>query len=132
MKPFNETLKSICDENCLQFIDNYDKFLLASGEMPESYFHSDKVHLNVAGTKKLFSNIDAVHRVTKTATHTANRMSARGFRQSRGHLRPRGYGTMPRTGSVNKYCYICARSGHDTQECWFNARSTPMGAIGHW
>ena len=89
--------------------------------------HSDKVHLNVAGTKKLLSNIDAVHRVTKTATHTANRMSARGFRQSRGHLRPRGYGTMPRTGSVNKYCYICARSGHDTQECWFNARSTPDG-----
>ena len=64
LKPFNRTLKSICEENDLQFIDNYDRFLLASGEMPESYFQDDKTHLNVSGTRKLLTNIDAVHRVT--------------------------------------------------------------------
>ena len=34
LKPYNQILKSICDENNIEFIDNYNKFLLASGEMP--------------------------------------------------------------------------------------------------
>ena len=65
LKPFNQILKSICEDNNLQFIDNNDTFLLASGAMPESYFDNDKVHLNVSGTRKLLANINAVHRVTK-------------------------------------------------------------------
>ena len=40
-------------------------FLLASGEMPESFFHTDKVHLKDLGTRHLLSNIDRVVRVTK-------------------------------------------------------------------
>ena len=59
LKPFNQILKSIFEENNLQFIDNYDRILLASGEMPESYFQHDKTHLNVSGTRKLLTNIDA-------------------------------------------------------------------------
>ena len=132
LKPFNQILKSICEENNLQFIDNYDKFLLASGEMPESYIDNDKVHLNVSGTRKLLANIDAVHRVTKIAASTGNKKPLYGSRPSHNRMRPRGYGTMSQAGPARKYCHICSRNGHSTQECWFNARCTPMGGIGSW
>ena len=87
LKSFNQILKSICEDNNLQFIDNYDKFLLASGEMPESYFDNDKVHLNVSGTRKLLANIDAVHRVTKNATSTGNKKPFYGSRPSHDRMR---------------------------------------------
>ena len=132
LKPFNQKLKSICEENNLQFIDNYDRFLLASGEMPESYFQHDKTHLNVSGTRKLLTNIDAVHRVTKTTASPGNKKPTHGFRPNRGHLHARGYSTESRTGSWRKYCHICARNGHNTQECWYNGRGTPMGRMGPW
>ena len=35
LKPYNDILKKICDENDIELIDNYDSFLLASGEMPK-------------------------------------------------------------------------------------------------
>ena len=60
LKPYNDTLKTICDENDLEFIDNHDNFLLASGEMPASYFQKDKLHLNTHGTRRLLSNINKV------------------------------------------------------------------------
>ena len=59
LKSYNKKkLKDNCKENDIQFIDNFDTFLFASGEMPEFYFHADKLHLNVSGTQKLLSNID--------------------------------------------------------------------------
>ena len=45
LKPYNDTLKTICDENDLEFIGIYDHFLLAFGEMPASYFQKDKLQL---------------------------------------------------------------------------------------
>ena len=39
LKPYNDILKTICDKNGIEFIDNYDSFLLASGEMPSTFFN---------------------------------------------------------------------------------------------
>ena len=39
LKPYNQTIQDICSENDIEFIDNYESFLLASGEMPDSYFY---------------------------------------------------------------------------------------------
>ena len=60
-------LKKICDENDIEFIDNYDSFLLASGEMPSSFYHHDKLHLNVHGTKRLLLSMNKVITVTKNS-----------------------------------------------------------------
>ena len=38
LKPYNQILKDICNENDIEFIDNFYSFLLASWEMPGSYF----------------------------------------------------------------------------------------------
>ena len=64
LEPYNKQLKLLCDENHIDFIDHYDSFLLASGELPATYYHSDKTHLNVAGTRKLLHNVDRRCKVT--------------------------------------------------------------------
>ena len=53
LKSYNDILKEMCTKDKIEFIDSYDCFLLASGEMPSSLFHHDKVHLNVHGTRRL-------------------------------------------------------------------------------
>ena len=39
--PYNE-----CEAQVVDFVDHYNGFLFASGDLAESYFHSDKVHPN--------------------------------------------------------------------------------------
>lgn len=58
-------MKTICDENDLEFIDNYDNVFLTSGEIPASYFQKDKLHLNTYGTRRRLSNINKIISVTK-------------------------------------------------------------------
>ena len=58
LKPYN-------DENEFEFIDNYDNFLLASGEMSASYFQRGKLHLNAHGTRRLLSTTNKVISVIK-------------------------------------------------------------------
>ena len=132
VKPYNQILKSFCDENNVEFIDNYNKFLFASGGMPESYFQNDKVHLNVSGTRRLLSNIDTVHSVTKTFPSSSHKRPSHGFRPNRSHLHPRDYGRRPHFGFVTKYCHICSRNDHSTQECCYNGRGIPRSGMGSW
>ena len=70
LSPYNEKLRQLCDTCETEFVENYDSFLLASGELPESYYLKDKLHLNNYGTKKLLSNINKVHRVTSQVQPT--------------------------------------------------------------
>ena len=46
LEPYNEQLRSLCAENDIEFVDHFDSFLLATGEIPANYFWKDKVHLN--------------------------------------------------------------------------------------
>ena len=65
LKPYNGTLKDTCVKNENEFIDNYDCFLLVSGEMSSSFFHQDKLHLNVNDTRRFLSGINKVIPDTK-------------------------------------------------------------------
>ena len=58
-------MQQLCDTYEIEFIENYNVFLLAWGELPKSYYTKDKVHLNNLGTKKLLLSIDKVHHTTK-------------------------------------------------------------------
>ena len=120
--PYNDKLKTLCEDKGLQFIDNYKGFLLASGEMPESYFGRDKVHLNSHGTKRLLRNIDNIFRITKGNSGPSN--TGQTYQPQ-----PRLYG-MPlgdrRQFRSPRYCHICCRKGHSTSDCWFNGRNAGL------
>ena len=116
LKPYNDTLKTICDENDLEFIDNHDNFLLASGEMPASYFQKDKLHLNTHGTRRLLSNINKVISVTKYIPRSNKPTHFQGSHPNQNNTRPtsNGHRMSP------KFCHICFKRNHSTQECYFN------------
>ena len=59
LETFNETLKSLYAYNVVELVDNYDSFLLATGELVDSYYYKDKVHINT-GTRKLLKKYQQV------------------------------------------------------------------------
>ena len=120
--PFNDRLKTLCESYEIEYVDNFTSFLLASGEIPDSYFQKDKVHLNNFGLRRLLSNIDSAHSImSKRPVPSAERQyNARqsGFRRPRsGH----GYGRGSRGRQpVLSFCQNCSRNGHETHECRAN------------
>ena len=130
LSAYNIKLQQLCDACDTEFVENYDSFLLASGEIAESYYSRDRVHLNNYGTKKLLSIIDKVYRITGQGQSSVRNGSVRTHRSA---YRPNGgrsyhpNGDRSRPGYSNrntsKYCHICVRNGHSTQECWFNGRN---------
>ena len=66
LEPYSETLESLCADNAADFVDDYDSFLLATGEQADSYYNQDKTHINMAGTRKLLKNINGLHRIINT------------------------------------------------------------------
>ena len=128
LKPYNDTLKTICDENDLEFIDNHDNFLLASGEMPASYFQKDKLHLNTHDTRRLLSNINKVISVTKYTSRSNKPKHFKGSHPNINNTRhtSNGHRMSP------KFYHICFKRGHSAQECYFNRRSTPRRDMNSW
>ena len=47
---FNSEMKQLCQEYDVAFIDHYKSFVIASGEMPRSFFYGNKINLRPAGT----------------------------------------------------------------------------------
>ena len=97
----------------MEFIENYDNFLLASGELPDSYYQQDKLHLNKYGTKKLLSNIDNVHRVSAQVQPSGSNKPTYMYRMPSHQMHHRRPGSQNRPDS-NKiwsptYCHICMR-----------------------
>ena len=150
LKPYNACLKTLCETKNVEFVDHYNGFLLASGDIADSYYHRDKLHPNAFGTRKLLRNLDAVHRVTNPNTQSQPVGPARrnGSFAGRAGFHPRGksyhtgqYRNGPHTGPIQngpshngpnqnqngpKYCHICSIRGHRTQDCWYNGRNTGM------
>ena len=124
LSAYNNKLRQLCDACDTEFVENYQNFLLASEELPESYYSRDKVHLNNYGTRKLLSNIDKVHRVTTQSQANvpdwSGRMYRPAYRANTGKGRP---GNNNSNNIPSQYCHICMRYGHATQECWFNGRN---------
>ena len=122
LEPYNEQLKSLCDENNIDFVNHFDSFL-ESGKLQHSYYRHDKVHLNVNGIGKLLSNVNNVYKVTQS-TPKRRFLSYRGRSQHIGKWSgpPSNRGPRP----FPQYCHICCIRGHSTQECWFNSRNAGM------
>ena len=76
LSAYNNKLRQLCDVCDTEFVENYQNFLLASGELPESYYSRDKIHLNYYGTR----NIDKVHRVTAHSQASVPDRSGRMYR----------------------------------------------------
>ena len=92
---------------------NYDSFLLASGELPATYYHSDETDLNVAGTRKLLHNVDRRCKVTgPTSSSKAEPQRHRPRRIAPGERRFQ---------SLPTFCHICSMRNHNTYECYFNS-----------
>ena len=58
VKPFNEILKNLCESMEVEFIDNHDSFVLASGKLPLEFFCHDRINLRFPGTRALVHNIN--------------------------------------------------------------------------
>ena len=156
LHPYNACLKTVCETKNVEFVDHYNGFLLASGDIADSYYHRDKLHPNTFGTRKLLRNLDAVHRVTSPNTQPQPAGPARRSGSFAGragfHSRGRGYHNgQYRNGPQNgpkyngpkyngpnqngpnqngpKYCHICSIRGHRTQDCWYNGRNTGMSGF---
>ena len=122
LSPYNDRLKLLCDAYEREYIDNFKNFLLASGEIPASYFRSDKVHLNNFGLRKLLSNINRVHQITspRQAPSSDRQMNTTKSGCRRAYV-ARNYARGGQYAST--FCHICSRDGHETRECWFNGRN---------
>ena len=120
--PFNDRLKTLCESYEIEYVDNFTSFLIASSEIPDSYFQKDKVHLNNFGLRRLLSNIDSAHSIMskRPAPSVERQYNARqsGYRRPRsGH----GYGRGSRGRQpVLSFCQNCSRNGHETHECRAN------------
>ena len=121
LDPYNECLKALCEAKDIEFIDHYNGFLLASGDMAESYFYKDKVHANSFGKRNLLRNIDTVHRVTNPDTNSKPAAPAKRectFSGQSGFPSNERFG-FPSKGkgyhNRSKYCHICSMNGHSTQ-----------------
>ena len=128
LEPYNDKLKELCAENDLEYIDNFEGFLLASGEIPETYFDNDKTHLNLSGTRKLLSNINKVCKVknnsgnlpARNGKHFPPKRGFQGFRKGTGPTKRGGPRSPPR------FCHICTINNHSTRHCWYNGRNTGL------
>lgn len=122
LEPYNDILRSLCAENDTEFIDNYQNFLLASGEIPSSYFWTDKLHLNQHGTRKLVTDIDKTCKIKRSAVPEHNRnQSKRPFMGPRRMMAPPAYRGRQQ---MSKFCHICQINNHSTQQCWYNGRNS--------
>lgn len=119
LEPYNEELRSLCVDNAVEFVENFNGFLLATGELPDTFFYTDKVHINAVGTRRLLANIDKLHRVTRDSAPTAQRTYKQRIGSYTRNCTPRFKHFRP----SRQFCHICCRNGsHSTQECWYNVR----------
>ena len=136
LKPYNEKLKSLCEEMNIDFTNDFDSFLFAPGEIPAAYFARDKIHLNVNGTRKFLSNIDKICKVSRPASQIQTFPSNRKFQFGGGSPSSHARSTSTKFGggrpsshagrgshSLNKLCHICFKRGHSTQECYYNVKA---------
>ena len=128
LEPYNQKLKSLCEDYDTEFVDHYQGFLLGTGEMLDSCFQRDMIHVTSAGTKKLLNNIDNIYQISEHVPSTRRTSIVKGFSQNSWRnsvaSRNRGY------NSSTKFCHICSRNGHSTQECWFNGRNKGTDGYG--
>ena len=115
LEPYNTRIKTLCTEKDIDYIDHYNSFLLASGDIADSYFHRDRVHPNSSGIRKMLKNIDAVQGITNSHTGYWPYVSAR---RTSTYLKRSGFSSAVAVGTNGrgyrnraKYCHICLIGG---------------------
>ena len=128
LEPYNDRLRTLCLENDIDFVDHFDGFLLASGELPASYYMKDKTHLNATGTRKLLQSIDQTCKITRSpgagqtpSNQPSNAPRAR-YHKPANDRKYRQHGHRRNTD----FCHICSMNNHSTDSCWFNGRRNGM------
>ena len=58
IRPFNDSLRDLCMSLNVEFINNHDSFVMASGELPFDFFQTDRINLKFSGTRKLVQNMN--------------------------------------------------------------------------
>ena len=109
LEPYNKIQTMLYDENDTTFIDHYHSFWPASGELPETYFRTDQIHLNYGGIRILLQNIEKHCKVigptvssrAESLIHTRRSMPVAGTRY---HF-------------SSRYCHICSMRKHNTHDC---------------
>ena len=107
--------------------DNNPSILLAPGDMPSSFFHHDKLHLNVHGTRRLLSGINNVIPVTNY-TYCPYKLKPQQARHMENISRP----TRKVRHMLQTFCRICSKSGHCTQERCLNGRNALRLDVNAW
>ena len=119
LNPFNDRLKTICEAYEVEYIENFKSFLLASGEIPASYYQSVKVHLNNFWLRRLLSNVDRVHAIMCKSPAKSNDRQI--YSPQSGFCRPNAaHGYARGKQFVQKVCHNCSRDGQETRECRAN------------
>ena len=114
--PFNDRLKTLCVAFEVEYIENFKSFLLASGEIPDSYYQSDNVNLNNFGLRRLLLNVDRVHAIMRKNPAQSNDRQINNLQS--GFCRPNGaHGYAKGKQFIQKFCHICSKDGHETREC---------------
>ena len=122
--PYNKRLRTLCEDQNIDFVDSYNSFLLASGNLADSYFHRDGVCPNSFRIKKMLKNIDVNYRVTAAGTS----FNPSGSVRRRNSYQTQSYNSSKRTNfhNISEYCHICCRKGHNTIDCWYKGRNTDL------
>ena len=55
---YDNALRRLCEDMGVAYVRNFKSFVLQSGELPDLYYHADKVHLRERGTARLLLNIN--------------------------------------------------------------------------
>ena len=83
MKPFNAILKDLCEISNAIFIDNHNSFIMAFRQLPDDFFHADRVNLRFLGIRALVHNIyESCPILPKKHTDQNTRQNGQ-YRQSR-------------------------------------------------
>ena len=122
LDPYNERLRTLYEDLNIDFVDSYNSFLLASGDLADSVFNRDGVHPNSFGIKQILKNIDFYHRVAAPGTSFKPYGSVR----RRNSYQAQSFNSSKRTNFHNRSnnCHMCCRKGHNIIDCWYNNRNT--------
>lgn len=104
-------------ENDIDFFDHFGGFLVATSELPDTYYQTHKTHLNMSETKKPPRHIDQIYKITGSA---GPREAFRDKTQPNKPYRDSQY--KPRS----RFCHTCSLNNHSTHECWISGRNSGL------
>jgi len=133
----NQGLKELCLVKSCNFVDNNQNFRHMNGEVDESVFTTDNIHLTSAGCMRLIKNLRLQDKIRMRRSY-AQVASAPPSQESKKKL---GSKLVPMTASSRPvsnntrptFCWYCGETGHVKDSCRHGHRVTcyRCGKQGH-